>query len=477
MPEFRPHKRRMSPAGKRPKNPLKILAVTVITLAAALLPYMISKSAISQGSSQTIITGQCCKPMANCVSLEACGAYCPINMCIGARDHILSYHEQGEQNIIKHISEEFTKHKLWMTETFFKENILRAMQMMTEQLSAVAYQQAMIVGTLFDAKEQLEVQRDLQELEYQAHKDYQPDRDFCAIGTNVRSMSGSDATARYNKQALDERALKRELGNRNLAAAGSVWEEKSARWKKFTQTYCDPHDNHYNIYNPDDTGLQMACGTGLPDDKNRINADINFTRTVDQRRTIEADFTKSNPGKDGEDIIALTDNLFSQDVLTRQIPYLNTTKARDVYMSLRALAAKRNVAQNSMHSIIALKTAGTADQPSDDSSNTREYMGALLKNLGVTKEEEITLMLGKNPSYFAQLETLSKRIAQNPEFYVNLYDKPANIARKSTALQALELMIEREIYNAQIRREMLISVLLSSALEPEYVRTNKELSP
>jgi len=358
-------------------------------------------------------------------------------------------------------------------QTFFRDNILRAMMMMTEQISAILFQQAQIGGTMIDAKNQLETQRLTQELEYEAHKDYQPSEDFCYFGTNIRSMHASNAASDYTQLALNERNMKRHLGSKNTTAAGSVFEESIQRWQNFKTLYCDPADNARHPFNRSETGLSIACNNGAPD-KQRINADIDFTRLIGAPRTINADFTVPNPGAEGEDVLALTNNLYGHTPITRQLPYLNTTSLQEKYMGLRAVTAKRNVAQNTMNAIIAMKSSGSDN--TTGASETAQFMGELLKDLGIPANET-ELMLGTNPSYYAQLETLSKRIAQSPEFYSNLYDKPANVMRKGVALKALDLIIEREMYKSQLRREMLISVLLSSQLKREADITNRELNP
>src|SRR5690606_33409400 len=99
-------------------------------------------------------------------------------------------------------------------------------------------------------------------------------------------------------------------------------------------------------------------------------------------------------------------------------------------------------------------------------SGTREYLGAILAELG-TPAEEIYELIGEHPSFYAQLEILTKKIYQNPDFYAGLYDKPANVARKSVALRAIELMLDRAIYESQLRREMASSVLLSATLQTQ----------
>jgi hypothetical protein len=143
---------------------------------------------------------------------------------------------------------------------------------------------------------------------------------------------------------------------------------------------------------------------------------------------------------------------------------------------MRSIAAKRSVAQHSFNEIAGLKVAGTPEtgKLNPSKSTTAKYLGEVLKNLGVP-DSEVTVMIGEQPSYYAQLEILAKRLYQSPDFYSNLYDKPANVARKGAALQAIELMVDRESYESQLRREMILSVLLSSRLNSEFDPVNRKL--
>ena len=144
-------------------------------------------------------------------------------------------------------------------------------------------------------------------------------------------------------------------------------------------------------------------------------------------------------------------------------------------MALRSVAAKRSVAENSYNAIVGMKSAGTSDAKNDGGPNTGEFLGSVLKELGVP-DNEIYVLIGEQPSYYAQLEILAKKIYQNPDFYSNLYDKPANVKRKSVALKAIELMLDRAIFESQLRQEMAMSVLLSSRLRPNFRDVNKEMS-
>ncbi len=409
-----------------------------------------------------------------------------------AKTIIHNNHVQGRKDINTHTTDEFRALREWMTTTFLKEQVIPAQQQMTEQLSTATLQQAGIIGMFIDAKHQLETQRLFQELQVQAHKDYQPSGSFCTFGTNVRSLAHSEALARYNALAMSRRQQARHLGQVNMGGARDSSNDKSNRWGLFTSAYCDPQDNNWEKGKAD-TGLTSVCKedpkAGVKKDPNRTNIDIDYTRLVENRRTIDfawpfSTFNTNPP--DGLDVMALGNNLYGHNVMFREISESNIgDKDKDhMYESLRSSAAKRSVAENSFNAIVAMKSAGSAGGDFDEgagSTETYKYLGAVLKDLGIP-DGEVKEYLGQakgdstaDPSYYAQLEILAKKIYQSPGFYANLYDTPANVKRKSAALKAIELMLDREIYESQLRQEMSLSVLLSSKLNKSFKDTNKNL--
>ena len=109
---------------------------------------------------------------------------------------------------------------------------------------------------------------------------------------------------------------------------------------------------------------------------------------------------------------------------------------------------------------------------------TNQFFGKAIQNLGYGSNEVVDY-LGINADdwgtesadlgQYATLEILAKKLYQNPKFYSDLYDTPANIKRKSAALKAFELMLDRAIYESELRQELAMSVLLSSRLK-KYTR-------
>jgi hypothetical protein len=375
---------------------------------------------------------------------------------------------------------EFLDQMRWMIQIFMREVILPPLKKYTEQMSAIGMQQIFIVGTFMDAKAQMETQRLFEKLQADAHRDYTPSRDFCWFGTNVRSLAASEQAGRYGSAVLNKVELARQLGSSSVAGSTSSDRDKAARWRQFTTQYCDPQDNGWRAAQAN-SGLVLACGNG-GGDTDRINIDVSYTRAIEEPKTLDVRFSNGTINAAGsintpaeaegaaeQDILALANNIYGHEVPSRSIntEFLKKKEYQHLYLGLRAVVAKRMVAANSFNAIVAMKSQGNSDAPGVPASRTREYLGAVLTELGVPNNE-VYQIIGQNPSYYAQLEILAKKLYQNPDFYANLYDKPANVARKSVALRAIELMLDRAIYESQIRREMVTSVLLAAKLQNKY---------
>ena len=446
---------------KLKKTRITLLATLVVTALAVVMPYTFTKNAWGHG----------------------CGG-CPAGDVNGCIQRVRNNHQNGRNAIDNWTAAEFNRHRVWMTTTFLINNFIPALQRMTEQLSALAMQQTFIIGTFFDAKHQLETQKLFQELQFQAHKDYQPSESFCTFGTAVRSMAHTESAARMATLAMSRRQMLRHMGNKNVGGSKDAREDKKNRWEMFAKTYCDPRDNNFN--GSANSGLTAVCkplgnrdtlDANTEYSRDRINLDIDYTRLIENRRTLDL-YGGSWWGVGDElDVMSLGNNLYGHDVLTRDISESNAA-GEDMnhrILKLRSIAAKRSVAETSFNSIVGLNSQGSTGLASN-TSETNKFLGRILQDLGIPAEEVVRYIglddtisgyIGNedvDASYFATLEILAKKIYQNPSFYANLYDTPANIKRKSAALKAIELMLDRAIFESQLRQEMSMSVLLSSRL-------------
>lgn len=376
------------------------------------------------------------------------------------------------------------------TQVFMEQDvwngILRpSLEAFADQMSAVAMQQVMAIGMFLDAKQQLETQRTLQTIRARAHKDYQPSAGLCEFGSSIKSLAASERKAELAAHVLSQRSQDRNTRNANTSSATQSAGDMVNRLEQYKRTYCDTSDNN--------GGLKSLCetadGTGAQDPK-RMNMDIDYTRAMDVPWTIDVDFTDNQLTDQESDVFALANNLYSFDIFSvmtqyrqEQIADAPINVAHAAYLNARAMMAKRSVAENSFNAIMSMKSAGTA--------GSRDFLEAILRDLGVSDTaqngqsiDDVTRMLGYSsqnndaigPSYYAQMEVLTKKIYQNPDFYTNLYDTPANVERKQVAMQAIGLMQKFDLFKSYLRTEASLSVLLETSVEEIQNQAEDRLS-
>ena len=428
----------------------------------------------------------------------ACCLYITFVVHDTTQDMVTDWHQWQRFIVFGTAGTEFTtgtarlgEHEEFMLEEMFFQRILPAMMLMTEQLTSLMAYQTMIIGTFFDAKQQLETQALYQKLTARAHKDYSPSTGMCMFGTNVRSVAAAEYNADFTKMVMNERFLDRQLGNEWSVGGGSGAEDLFSpaltpvptpynRLGYFLQNTCDNNDINREPGEPD-TGLffcNTTEGTGW------MNRDIDFTNTVMGPRIINVDF-KDNDASDNSRVFEMSNYLYGHETPDRiQAGVLKKQQNQSDLQFDRALTAKRSVAQNSFNALVGLKSRGTrdSDPAAPDARNfssegTSEYMHFILQQLGISDDTALywNYMSQKNPtdfsggdternemSYYAQMEILAKRIYQRPEFYTELYDKPANVKRKAAALQGISMMLERDIYDSYLRSEAIMSLILEA---------------
>ena len=385
----------------------------------------------------------------------------PAQACCGCEK---SYHTQT-RNVIEdehedtreHITDEFIKFHEWFSTTFFLQYIEPALKDMAAELSAAGMQQAFAIGTFLDAGFHMETQRLLGSKQADSHANYSPSTSMCVFGSNVKSLAATQQRTRANKAVLAAQSLNRQMANNSSILGASKTEGRRARLNQFKTRYCDARMN--GGLNNGDTICQPHSGSG----NLHVNNDVDFMRMVDTPRTLNIDFTDTTLTNDEIDIIALGHNLYGHETFSKLSQNaLKDTSSLDEMMDIRGVLAKRAAARNSYDSIVALKARG-----GENAFETALYMRNILGTLGMS-ESGIRLFLsgiedpdaGHDPSYYAQLDILARKIYQSPSFYVNLYDKPANVERKKVAMQAIGLMLDRETFKSEMRSEVLLSLML-----------------
>lgn len=372
----------------------------------------------------------------------------------------LSQWIQNWININMHIYLELLLHQMmWFDWEYWQMYVLPAFMMMGEQLSAVGTQQMMIIGTFLDAKEAMETQRDLQVLHAKAHKDYHPSLEMCEFGTRVKTMAATERKGEMTKTIMSERFIDRMTSNSGGVSSGNSGDD-SNRLKQYIENYC----NVYDFGNKND----MFCSghinptTMTTAQRNRLNKDIDYVKTIYRPWTLDVDFTNAAASADKEDVTAMAANLYGYEGFIGVDPQALANSPRNTpnslqraYLDMRAVIAKESVAESSFNSLVALKSAGTA--------GSQTFLRNYLEQLGIPSAEAQEL-IGANPSYYAQMEILTKKAYQGSAFYTNLYDTPANVERKGVAMQAIGLMQKFDLLKSNLRTEASLSVLLELAV-------------
>jgi hypothetical protein len=350
------------------------------------------------------------------------------------------------------------------------DNFVEPMQLMAEQFTYNAMKQAFVIGTFFDAKEQLEAQRDIQALRAEAHRDYHPSEQLCRYGSFVKSLANTEQKMEADKLAINT-ILTDHYTNKKYTNS-SVGESVASptRLQQFRTTYCDVSDNNANLNFLCDHDQNIISIDAGADDQQRINKDIDFLRTYDSKYTLDMNFTDDTETEDEEDVIALAKNLYWTKTYQ-----LAGSKYQESYLDARRIIALTNVAHNSFANQLAMKAQAPEVPSGQTAKNTGwAHIKTMMREFGLS-DDDIVAVMGEKPSYYAQMDALTKKIYQSPNFYTNLYDSTTNIDRINATLDAISLMQQRDHYKTMLRQEMLTSSMLQTELTPEINRVNEQL--
>lgn len=323
---------------------------------------------------------------------------------------------------------------------------------MSDQLSSIMMHQIFGIGAILDAKDQLETQRLLSQLRAEAHKNYEGSEQMCRYGTNVRSLVRTEELSRANKQIFSQVLQHRQALRGNSGSERGNYFDRRNRFDQFRNRYCDPRENNGLLRNPDIPEAHICLNaTAGP----RVGYDIDFTRLLGSRLTLDVNFTDNVLTDDEQDVIALARNLYAHELPDIRSEQTLTREGNTaLILDMRSLSALRSVAHNSFATLVGMKATG--------SGTVGPFMNRIVEEMGMTGD--VAQYLGENPSYYAQMDVLTRKMYQNPVFYTNLYTKPENLKRTGVALQALQIMHDRDRFEASLRREMLLSTLLEMRL-------------
>lgn len=358
----------------------------------------------------------------------------------------------------------------------FEQKIKVALQQAADTYRNILMTHAGMVGGFIDGKNAMTAQTALQKLNAGTVKDYLPSDQICRFGTLSRSLANSQDKSRTVQIGLMEYFQGRQLMKQNMVAGYAGRDgttigrsaDKTARWAQLTKTFCNKSDSNQSLDGSVSSSAQQKCEAG---GDTQLNFDVNSTRTLFGPETLDITFsdTTQTLTPDETGVMALGANIYAHDLpanLGKSDFSAMASNADDAQMrklfDFRSVIAKRSVAANSFASIAAMKAKGGAE--------SKEYLEAVAKELGLSSTEDLKEAVGDNPSYYAQMEFLTKRLYQTPLFYANLYDSPGNVERQQSAIKAISLMQDRDMYESLRRSEMLLSTWLEMKVQREQDR-------
>ncbi len=359
------------------------------------------------------------------------------------------------ETIRGYIRAEITQHEQWLIDVFWTQNFEPTLSKMTNNINSALMSQAAAVGSFLDAQNNSERIRLMQELNADAAATYMPSEQLCSFASLGQSLAATEEKAKANRLFLMERSQSRQLSQPNMASTNGGYDDLKARMSVMRVRYCDSNDNN----------AQMKNLCNATDDK-YLNGDIDYVRTFDSKPTLNIDFMNTNTTFTAEEqnVLSLADNLFANDLFSR--PAIGNMRggkelsdARQAFMDMRSLVAKRSVAENSFNTLLGMRARGTGIGTGGAVTGSTSYIASVLKGLGLSDKEALNY-LGEAPSYDAQMEVLTKKIYQNPAFYVNLMESPANVQRQYAAMQSFGLMQQRDIFESILRSEMILSLIV-----------------
>jgi|TARA_R110002126_G_scaffold13118_7_gene57175 hypothetical protein len=351
-----------------------------------------------------------------------------------------------------------------LSKTWWHSGVAPLAKSATMELVANGWSLVGSFGAMLDAKLLSETIIDMQILSAKSAKRHMPSVPMCKFASLNKSMRQADQRSKMVSAVLGEFSLRRVLGQAESIGASET-KDTASRVKAALERHCD---------NKEFGGeMSFVCPAGI-NNAGDTTKDINFTNAVDVPDTINIglDPAIANINTDNEiaNVMAMKTMLYNHEAAPRigKTDLQNNYDGNQSrYLKWRSTVAKRTVAENSFDALIGMKAAsGLAVQ---------NQFKAQLDSLGMPAADiDATTKIA--PSYWAQMEHLTKTVYQNTNFFVNLYDNPNNVLRQSASMDAISLMQMRDYYNSLIRSEMALSVLLDTEVGNNMDALNNTLN-
>jgi hypothetical protein len=314
--------------------------------------------------------------------------------------------------------------------------------------------QSALTGATIDGQTNIQSVQSFQSATAQSLKNNQSSEALCRFASVGKSLAADDVKRRAQQILFSEIGLARSLGTEGSPAASGAVGDMGARIAMFVSEFCDKKDHN--------NGLALMCAgveasqfasAGSP--LNRKNADINFVESISLKPTLSIDLASNTIlAPDEQTIIAMSYNLYGHKAIAPRFSEseLQSPEGRKAFLRFRSLLAGRSLTQNSFAVMVAERAQGTGA--------SKAHMSALLTEMGIINQQDIDRVLGPKPSYYAQMNLLTRSLYQNTNFYGTLMEGKTNVARQSAYMSSIDLMQDRDIYHSSLRSELLLASLI-----------------
>ncbi len=369
------------------------------------------------------------------------------------------------------VKSEFIGLENWILNSFFMSYLKPTLDSMRDAIISTLKEQDFVESRMVDHKTATDYTMALDKENAEIVKEYKPSEEVCRLGTLSASIASTEDKAGNMKKFLAKQSVARDTLKEGDTSSQGNANDQFSRGDIYRRYHCDP--------NSFGAAARSLCPKGV-EVRGYENMDIDYTSFIETEPTLnlnsEDDKLPDRKGitPDESTIRAMSANLYANQVFDLIEPEVIRANMLDI----RSVLAKRNVARNSFNVIASMKATG-----GDQSKYVAPFARKQLIDLGFGNDktsakevhDDMNRKAGLNPSYDAQMEILTKKLYQNPQFFVNTGDTPANLQRMQVSMQAISLMQDRDIFESLLRSEMVLSVLLELEVEKAQTQLKSRL--
>lgn len=310
----------------------------------------------------------------------------------------------------------------------FWDDYLEALQDMTGQLNTSLVDGSRGLSGLFDTGGMTANQRELQQVESYAKRQYMPTDEGCRFDTAGAKLGTTTRLSRTVSRALGKQMVDNTTNDSGSIAAKGPASFQAVRWDNYYNLFCDKNMN----------GGRAACPGSAADGRGGnsqelVNAHIIPAKTIFGKDTIPTNDTTGITGTPtvttmGAGWKAATDEIVYN--LTGYEPpqpipsdTLQAPGAKDRRMESRAYATQMDAVSALVNGVVAER------MPGEDSPEVQQ----LRQSNGITDANA-------RPSDHEIRQSVLEQL-WNPNYYVNLSDSSSATARKEVYLKAYNLML------------------------------------